>query len=220
MTITAARHPRFVVVGCGRSGTGWISTVLDRSGLPTGHETVYNPSSLRSGILPDWPPHLVGEASWLATPFVHMLPAATTIVHQVRHPVAVVRSFVRIRFFEEQSAYLDFVNAHDPDICRGSVVQRAVNYWLRWNALAELATTEREGIRHRLEDVSVGELQKLVDRCGVVAPSLQTAFETVSTTTNSRGDTGLDHQISVQDLLELPNGDELREVSHRYGYQL
>ncbi len=99
-------------------------------------------------------------------------------------------------------------------------MQRAVNYWLRWNALAELATTQHEGIRHRLEDVSVGELQKLVDRCGLVAPSLQTAFETVSTTTNSRGDTGLDQQISVEDLLALPNGDELAEVSHRYGYQL
>jgi hypothetical protein len=149
-----------------------------------------------------------------------MLPAATTIVHQVRHPLAVVRSFVRIRFFEEPSAYLDFVNAHDSQLCRGSVVQRAVNYWLRWNALAEMATTERQGIRHRLEDVSVGDLQQLVDRCGLAASGLGTAFEAVSSTTNSRGDTGLDHEISVEDLLALPNRDELREVSHRYGYQL
>lgn len=194
--------------------------MLNQSGVPTGHETVYNPTSLGSGNLPDWPPHLVGEASWLATPFAGALPEPTMILHQVRHPLAVVRSFVRIRFFEEPSAYLDFVNAHDPEVCRGPIVQRAVNYWLRWNAVAERATIERGGTRHRLEDVTVGELQQLVDRCGLVAQSLRTAFEGVSATTNTRGDRGLDHQISAEDLLALPNGDELREVSHRYGYDL
>ena len=61
---------RFLVTGCGRSGTGYISTTLTSLGCPCGHEVIFRPESLHAVTELHWPPVLPGESSWLGAPFI------------------------------------------------------------------------------------------------------------------------------------------------------
>jgi hypothetical protein len=90
----------FVVTGCARSGTTYLSVVLSRLGLRCGHEVVFGPRTRSfEGFRGQH-----GDSSWLAVPFLPELPADTLVLHRVRHPLRVVRSLLGIRFFDDRSA--------------------------------------------------------------------------------------------------------------------
>ncbi len=84
-----------VVTGCGRSGTAFAARLLRDLGLRVGHEAVFGPHLQAF----DGFGERDGDVSWLAAPFLRDLPPDVVIVHQVRDPLAVVRSFSGIRFF-------------------------------------------------------------------------------------------------------------------------
>ena len=86
---------RFVVTGCARSGTGYISQLLTELGARTEHERVFDPFTTRFERWGRSP----GESSWLAVPFLDELPDDVVVLHQVRHPADVIRSLLGIEFF-------------------------------------------------------------------------------------------------------------------------
>jgi hypothetical protein len=91
-----------VVTGCARSGTMYIAAVLGGLGLRVGHEVVFGPRTRR---FDGWHGQH-GDCSWLAAPFLGQIGDAV-VRHQVRHPLAVVRSLVGMRFFADRgSAFL------------------------------------------------------------------------------------------------------------------
>ena len=96
MTGVPALHP-FVVTGCPRSGTHYLSEVIARVGLVCGHEEVFGPRD--HAFRGFGAAH--GDSSWLAVPFLGQLPGDAVVLHQVRHPLAVVRSLVGIGFLED-----------------------------------------------------------------------------------------------------------------------
>jgi hypothetical protein len=138
-----------VVVGTGRSGTGFMAALLSRSGMPCTHEGVYNP----------WGPMqraTEAESSWLAVPY---LPVADKTILVFRGPADVVRSFLGIAFFTTESAYLDFALKHLPSL-RDMDPQDAAEHWYReWNRRA----AEHADLFVRLDDVQVGPLASLLD---------------------------------------------------------
>lgn len=85
---------RFVVTGSGRCGTKWMSEALTRAGVPCGHESVF-------GFEPEvvWPVDLVADSSWMAA--TRLDEVDVPVLLMVRHPLAVVRSFVEIGFFAD-----------------------------------------------------------------------------------------------------------------------
>ena len=89
---------RFVITGCGRSGTEYTARLLTRLGVPCGHEVLFNPHT-RTGRVEfgDVP----GDSSWLAAPFLHELGPDVAILHQVRQPLRMVRSWAGIGFFDD-----------------------------------------------------------------------------------------------------------------------
>src|SRR5690242_2679693 len=89
----------FVVTGCARSGTTYMSALLSGLGLRIGHEVVFGP---RTRSFDGWQGQH-GDSSWLAAPFLGDLGDAP-VFHQVRHPLKVVRSLVGVRFFADRSA--------------------------------------------------------------------------------------------------------------------
>lgn len=93
-------HP-FVVTGCPRSGTHYLSEVLARVGLVCRHEAVFGPK--QRGFEGFGAAH--GDSSWLAVPFLAQLPPDSIVLHQVRHPLDVVRSLLGIGFLEDVSAW-------------------------------------------------------------------------------------------------------------------
>lgn len=128
---------RFVVTGCARSGTGYVAMLLRAAGIDCGHEGAFGPNQVLRDEDPTWF-DLEGDSSWLAGP---RLPLEDTIVgHQVRHPLAVIRSLVGMRLFAdpivhpEHAPYLEVVRRVAPAIFDESTeADAAALYWALWN---------------------------------------------------------------------------------------
>ena len=98
MPKSSLETPGFIITGCGRSGTGYISSCLDESGIPCSHERVFSPkethktfSEIKNGE---------GEASWYAAPFLQdAQKMSAKVIHIVRDPLAVANSFYRLGVF-------------------------------------------------------------------------------------------------------------------------
>jgi hypothetical protein len=94
---TGAARPNFVVTGTGRSGTAYMARLLSAAGHSCGHEELFTPHT--SG-----PPAFgerQGDSSWLAAPFLPGLPEGCVVLHQVRNPLEVLRSFLGIQMFDD-----------------------------------------------------------------------------------------------------------------------
>ena len=210
--------PRFVITGCGRSGTGYVSTLLNRIGIPCGHEALFRPSKLLGQAQLDWPVEIPGDASWLAAPFVEALPPGTVVLHQVREPAAVVRSFLRIRFFDEPSPYRDFAEQLCPALAQGTALERCCRYWLEWNRFAARAATAAGIVyrRYRLEDLDLDLVLELCQRIGqpVSQEVAASALHALPRDVNTRGSKERDHEVDAE---ALPA--EVRTLAAEYGYE-
>ena len=220
--MSAAMEPRFVITGCRRSGTVYSSTLLSKLGVPCGHETIFFPSALLDRTSLDWPTTWLGDASWLAAPYLKNLPPSTLVLHQVRDPLAVIRSLMRTKFFEQPSAYRRFAELHEPGLENGTALERAMHYWTAWNLLTERAS-EVEHLRYRryrLEDLDQTFLVELLDEIGRPVPDdLDAVFASVPSDTNSEGSKEHDAEIRWDTLPTGPVADELIELAERYGYR-
>jgi len=215
---------RFVVTGCGRSGTGYISALFEALGIRCGHEDVFNPWAETNGGPISWPSDLNGEASWLAAPHLASLPPGTVVFHQTRDPVQVVRSFVRIRFFEEPSEYLTYAESHIPRLARGSLLERSVRYWVEWNEMAAVAGQHHDlrYRQHRLEDLDAALVVEMLGELGVESSTheVQKAIEATPRDTNTRGTKHDDHLVQLKDVADAQLRDALIAASAAYGYSL
>jgi len=213
---------RFLITGCGRSGTGYTARLLGDLGLACGHEAVFFPPQDGRWQFA-WPVDLPGESSWLGAPFLKALPKGTIVLHQVREPVAVIRSFLRIRFFDEPSPYLKFAEARVPELARGDRVERCMKYWLQWNRLAELGAhfEDLRYLRYRLEDIDAALLERLLELIGYRCEPERVARAVAERPRdyNSRGDKQADADVTWE---ALPRGElreSVAELAGRYGYE-
>lgn len=92
-----------MVTGLSRSGTQYTATLLAKAGINCGHEKVFGPWS---GVLHLRDPFSVhpsihGDSSFMAVPYLDRLREGDWVFHQVREPLAVIRSHIGIRFFAE-----------------------------------------------------------------------------------------------------------------------
>lgn len=143
-----------------------MSLLLQRLGLDVRHEKLG-----RDGIVA-WP--LAVRAT--TTPWG---PAVTPehfgeVFHQVRHPLAVIRS---VATFKPHS--WAYVYAHTSATPADPVVLRGAKYWLEWNEHAERIATWR----YRIEDVGV-VFDELCERLDVTGD--RRALERLPADTNSR----------------------------------
>lgn len=196
----ADQAPGFVVVGTGRHGSKWTAEVLTAAGVPCGHEEWWNPTGERR-------PGLAGDSSWCALPWLpwHRGP----VVHQVRHPLAVIESWLKA---PEWGPYLDLKHAvagYHPD---DGPLRQAMRWWVSCNLVAEA----RADARWRLEDG---------------ADSLAVAMRSATGTTAPIADVGLSHPpanwhgepgrpVRPEQLHEADPGLYLRlvTVARSYGY--
>jgi hypothetical protein len=125
---------RFVITGSGRCGTTWISRALTRTGLPCGHETVFNPWT------PEWPDHIRADSSWVAACQLDRVDALDLpVVLLVRHPLAVVKSLVEIGFFawDTDNEYHQPLCAAFPEVYDWATPEnRALDMWVKLNSAA------------------------------------------------------------------------------------
>lgn len=147
---------RLLVTGTGRCGTTWLADTLTAAGLPCGHEAVFNLHRHGEG---GW----VAESSWLAAPYLPVPDAYT--VHLVRHPLAVIRSFVAKGTFRlRRRPYGRYAARHVPDIAeQPTTPERAAVHWAQWNLMIEEGRPDE---RIRIEDITCDDLRRMAGKTG------------------------------------------------------
>lgn len=175
------KNLRCLIVGCGRSGTGFLSHAVSLSGTPCGHEDVFQVSGINDAS------PLEIECSWYAVPHLSKLSRATKILHLVRNPESVIKSFYRIGLFAptiaqhascgqpkrfaktlitDPSAFIDrirhvrahrnFFREHTDLMDIPDEIARANRYWSLWNTTIEnyASRSGADYLRVRLEDIN------------------------------------------------------------------
>jgi hypothetical protein len=213
--------PPFVVTGCARSGTKYAAELLNALGIPCGHESVFRPGIGR----PTTPgtDELQGDSSWLAAPYLDGLGPGTVVLHQVREPLAVVRSHLGFHFFAEPppsgAGYVAAVRTACPEVFDPpDELRRALRYWESWNRLVEDGA-RRAGLRYRryrLEDMDAPLLAELAGLLGhrPRGRRLRKVLGEVARTTNTWGTTPLLSWDAVPD----PERRSVRRLATEYGY--
>jgi hypothetical protein len=197
---------KVLVVGCGRSGTGYIARFFQLSGLDVSHETSRGTQGCSSWYALA---HLYGP-SGLALDNVHF----EHVIHQVRHPLDVISSWV-INLFNLQNNAWKLIRQHLPEISSSdSLLVHCAKYWYYWNLKAEKIAEWR----YCIEDLPsiLPELEEKVDY-----PLNAGVFEILSNKTNTWR--LISNRITWETLKqELPMWlfNELQEMAGRYGYSI
>lgn len=203
----------FVVVGSGRSGTKYAAELFTRLGIPCGHEAVF-------GWTPQTAGTLAGDASFLAVPFLETFDGA--VYHQVRHPLAVLRSIMATRFFEDPGPYaphLALIERFLPGVrdIEGAL-RRAMFFIVQWNLLCE----PRARLRWRVETLDPPTLREASLLAGH-ARSLEecvAALDDVPKDVNRLETVGLRRtRLGWKDIPPSPEKDDLLGLAARYGYR-
>lgn len=205
---------RWIVTGTGRCGTGYIVRVLASAGVPSCHEGVFNLNGegfARAAIEESKQPGMWEvDSSWLAAPYLGTeLTEGLRVVHLVRHPCDVIRSFLRMGFWMSPtySGYRAFKIRYLPNLEEfESKVVRAGYYYVHWNRMVEPHAEHR----HRVED----DVRELLDYMGV-------DYEGKRLYPNTRYNSRILFPFEFK-LDMLPTGlrDEVVAMGERYGYDM
>ena len=118
-TLSCAGHldalgRRVTRTAIGRSGCAYTASVLTALGAPCGRGSVFQPATGGVSARFAWPAGWAGDATWAAAPALGQLPEGATVLHQVRNPIEVIRSLLRIEFFQQPSVELDYARGALP----------------------------------------------------------------------------------------------------------
>ncbi len=194
-------EPRFVIVGSGRSGSGYISRVLTAAGIPCGHESWWNPYGRRQR-------GLLGDSSWCALAQIDWIKYSGQVFHQVRHPLDVISSYVHRHTFTGPFAKIKLpLLVEDPG---GDPLRYACRVWLDLNRRSAELTTNY----WRLEDIDCRLLQNIGVAVGTVPRNVESAIRSVSKSYNSHS---TPRRLGWQD---LPRDliDEIKALAQEFGY--
>lgn len=127
---------KYLIVGTGRCGTGYMSKILTDSGIKCSHEGIFTPYGIKDINKYD------ADSSWLAVP--HILTYRQTlerVVHIVRHPLKIFRSWlydqnnvISLKPKNTKSPYNRYIVDHFPAISKErNPIDRAAIYYLNCN---------------------------------------------------------------------------------------
>jgi hypothetical protein len=207
----------YLITGTGRCGTGYAARLLSSVGVPCGHEAIFRLDGLEKAVARVEQFDLAAESSWLAAPWLKLLPDQVRVAHLVRHPQHVIDSLLRMQFFDlsipEYRPYTRFVYAHLPGLSdEPTPLAKAVSFYIRWNRLIEAGTGDR-AVRVRIEDCPGALLDALR-----IDPGGNQPFDVFDDRQyNSRG--GLDQTWNL-DMLPDDLLGELADLAGEYGYAL
>ena len=205
------RRERILIVGCGRSGTKYIATLLTKMGLPIGHEYMRK----------------YGIASW---PFVFdtdEIPPYTSnlrfkdykykvILHQVRYPLDVIRSFHTV---DPKSHVWAFIKRYIPNINESdSQTLKCMKYWYYWNLEAEKISSWTYRVENLYNDFDIFCDQikhpELIKKKHIVK-------ELTKNVNTRKGNTKIDYwQITWEDLKHEDSDlcEKIKILAEKYGY--
>lgn len=114
---------KFVIVGCGRSGTLYMTKVFDILGFDVGHEGI----------------HRNGTSSWYIVEKKHaqyikkiFAGHNVTYIHLIRNPLDVITSMWHCEHLKNRMA-LDFVRKYCENLPLEYDLEAVVKWWIYWN---------------------------------------------------------------------------------------
>jgi hypothetical protein len=192
-----------LVTGCGRSGTTYMATFLEKSGYEILHERLG-----KEGVV-SWPMSVDSLSPWgplSKQSFQH-------VFHQVKHPLPVLTSWM-INLSNLNRDEWVFIRRHVPEIkLSDSLIVHCAKYWYYWNLLAE----KKAEWRYRIEDL-VDILPEFMQRSGLILD--YKVLEQIPSNCNTWLDTR--YKLTWNDLKrELPRDlyQKIRDMAYRYGYK-
>ncbi len=165
---------RFVVASTGRSGTHRIAEIFSRLGIPCGHEDIFTQAWTLGYVhqgekftVPNWRGTLLGDASRYSPPVVDRLPGDVKILHQVRHPINTIQSFMVLRWVERfrGSDVSDYWAHHNwIDDRETDTFKLLCQFWTRCHLHIEsvVAQFPEKYFRYRIEDLGRNNLPRSV----------------------------------------------------------
>jgi hypothetical protein len=186
----------------GRSGSGYISAVLNAAGVRCGHESWWNP-------LDEHQAGLDADSSWCALPDVLHGAFDGPIVMQVRHPLLTIASLTQSPDHGHYIGCRERLMGPLPE----DPLRAATLTWLQWTIIGEGVATDS----WRVEDVDADLVARLARLAGhpVTDAAAAAAVAFTSTKTN-------DHatilRLTWDDLPADLVGD-VRGLAAGWGYQ-
>ena len=226
----------FLITGCGRSGTRYVSDLLTAAKIRTGWEAILNSQQHPGYRARDykwllrkcW---LAGDSNWLAVPYLKRIPSDVVVFQTVRHPLKVIRSMLLLRFFGDDVLQCRWRgNPHHVGVAcsllRGlrladTARERCMAYWYHWNRRCETLRKDRgfPGFLYRLEDLTDPKkgLATLNRICQAVSDRpLLTKVPVVKNV--HRMFNRHDRELTWDDLPSGALKDSVRQLAHDYGY--
>ena len=201
LSTTYADTRPLLVTGCARSGTGYISSIMQKSGYHFGHEQVkgFGLASWEMNFDTNWVPWFDARNG---LQFNH-------VFHQVRHPLKTISSV----FTTEPKISWDFIIALIPEIHHtDNHITKCAKYWYYWNKHAE-AQAEWTYQLEQVEKVWPEFCARLD-----IKPDLS-VFQKVSKKTNTRN--SVSHYLTWQELrtqITPELFDKITKLADHYGY--
>lgn len=195
-------EPKLCIVSVGRSGSGYISAVLNAAGVRCGHESWWNPWDERTAGLD-------ADSSWCALPDVLHGAFDGPIVMQVRHPLLTIASLTQS---PDHGPYIPvrerLLGSLPEDPLRAATLT-----WLQWTVIGEGAACDSWRV-DAVDAILVGRLAWLSGRT-VTREAAELAVASTSTKTNDHATT---LRLTWDDLPADLVGD-VRGVAAGWGYQ-
>lgn len=176
---------KFVVTGCGRSGTTYMSELLSKLDISCTHEKIFPQKigNLRNyhkllllkffSFVP-WDNGAIGEAAWEAAPFIKYLPKNIYIFHQVRHPLEYIKSREAkgITYFPLRNKYTpnQIITNNDENINNLPIEQKVeylAKFWIDWNLLVEANSFSHSYSRYKMEDINSELINNILKKINI-----------------------------------------------------
>lgn len=228
---------KFIVTGCGRSGSVYMSRILNDVGIPCGHESIFNQEKENHvlqrfyGYMPPtiskcsdnhgWVDlsKLQADSSYMAVPYLNYKDVKNVpIIHIVRNPFAVISSFVLdLEYFKlkENNTFNDgkweeWIFSHTPELnLTTDPVERACLYYISWNERIEKCKNDRP---YWFQKVEGSFCDKFFEFLGI--PPMEVGFK--NKRINSKKQRNRD--LTADNILNSSIRDKFLEIVSHYGY--
>ena len=155
---------KYIVTGTGRSGTGFMSKLMNHNDISFGHEIVFDTSCnleyYKDNIKTTG---LDGDSSWLIVPFLFDIISENPnikVIQIIRNPLMVIKSFMELRTFSDDNVYSKLVSSNINGFNSLSELDRHISYCLKWFEIIENINCNK--LQLNLENIDYNSLSDFV----------------------------------------------------------
>jgi hypothetical protein len=211
---------KFLITGCGKSGTMYMSKLLTSIGIPTSHQRSGQPQDFINNKLPVIPEDKRGDVSWYPCGCLDKLGSDIIIIHQTRNPLHVIRALKRVNFLETDSDAKTLAEKYCPKIKEVNGLAKYMLHWIDCNKKVMSAANYRYDIEDNIFTI-IDIILVTVSSKGINSiPDITKNVEMLSKACHSVGDKKNDSKITSKELFNSNESifNEMICMSSKFGY--